>query len=140
MNGIIVVDGKKETNTGILLFMCYFNDKGRVPGRQPGALNSVFTSQIRHNVHKRFRAMRWWCSPSSSNSSEKIRNGCSTLCCKLIDKLGHIASYADNLTFTNMYGMCLYDEEFDSTLRVVRHTIRLHSSPVRRRLVIRGQK
>lgn len=42
-----------------LLFMCYWSDKGCMPGRHPGALNPVFTSQIRHNVHKLLRAPRW---------------------------------------------------------------------------------
>ena len=42
-----------------LLFMCYWSDKGCMPGRHPGALNPVFTSQIRHNVHKLFRVPRW---------------------------------------------------------------------------------
>lgn len=48
-----------ETNTDCLLLMCYWNDKGCMPGRHPGALNPVFTIQIRHNVHKLFRAPRW---------------------------------------------------------------------------------
>lgn len=63
-----------------------------------------------------------------AQTAQKIWNGCWTLCCKLIDKLGHIACYVDSLTFTNMYGMCICDEVLDSTLRFVHHTIRLHSS------------
>lgn len=50
---------RTETNTVCLLFMGYCSDKGYMPGRHPGALSPVFTSQIRHNVHKLVRAPRW---------------------------------------------------------------------------------
>lgn len=49
---------KDGDETVCLLSMCYCNDKGRMPGRHPGALNPVFTIQVRHNVHKLFRALR----------------------------------------------------------------------------------
>lgn len=54
-----------ETDTVCLLFMCYCRDRGCMPARRPGVLNPVFTSQIRHNVHKLCRVLRWSHSPSN---------------------------------------------------------------------------